>query len=116
LRGRSYTWSAEQVSLAGGLYKAALESFDLLVMNFPLLALAVAVALPITTQPPSGTWAIATPVVHRWDARYREAGRTQAARDRIGGFCSSSAIGVGEGLGIAGGAFAMARRIIGALS
>lgn len=50
---------------------------------WPPIALAFAVALSAAAQPPSGTWAIAKPVVDRWDATYREAGRTIVARDQI---------------------------------
>jgi tetratricopeptide (TPR) repeat protein len=50
---------------------------------WPPIALAFAVALSAAAQPPSGTWAIAKPVVDRWDAAYREAGRTIVACDQI---------------------------------
>ena len=52
------------------------------------IVLAVSVVVFVTVaaadaQQPSGTWAVAKPVVDKWDAAYKAAGRTVAVRDNI---------------------------------
>ena len=52
-------------------------------ISTPLVSLLAAIVLSASAQEPSGTWAVAKPVVERWDAAYQAAGRTIAGPHRV---------------------------------
>lgn len=45
--------------------------------------LLLAISVPATAQESTKTWAVAHPVVQRWDAEYTAGGRSNAARDQV---------------------------------